>query len=66
MKLSEQHLLELKCRLEKYITQREAMIAENQYRLSLGQGIAYASDSFFTLQQQIEALENHICWLGEK
>ena len=66
MKLSEQQLLELKCRLEKYITQRESMIAENKHREILGQNVIYVENDFEGVKNAIEQLENHICWLGEK
>jgi len=42
--------------LEALITEREGMLAENTFRLSLGQGMAYTFDSFYDLAQQIRKL----------
>jgi hypothetical protein len=61
--LSEQQLLELRCRLEKYITEREAMIAFNKYREMRGETLGYDDRSFFDLYDKIEELEKCI---GEK
>jgi len=66
MKLSEQQLLELRCRLEKLITEREGMIAENDCRKVQGLSLAYGDDALEKVRKQFEELENQISWLGEK
>lgn len=66
MKLSEQQVLELRCGLEKLITEREGMIAENGIRKHQGMSLAYGDVAFEKIRKQIEELENQISWLGEK
>jgi len=66
MKLIEQQVLELRCELEKLITEREGMIAENYCRKHQGVSLAYGDDAFEKVRKQIEELGNRISWLGEK
>ena len=66
MKMSEQQILELRCRLEKFITEREGMLAENRMREYKGDSLAYVETDFGQIYQKIAELENHICWLGER
>lgn len=66
MKLSEQQVLELRCKLERFITQREGMIAENKFREHRNEAMAYGDSAFDKLGAEIQELEDHICWLGEK
>lgn len=61
MRIDEQNLLELRCKLEKLITKREGMIAENRLN-----PVLYIEKDFNIIYKQIEELENHISWLGEK
>ena len=64
-KLSEQVLLEFRCRLEELMTQREGMVAENSRRQFLGQGTAYDDESFQELGQQIAQVGSDLVLLGE-
>ena len=43
--------------LQALITEREGMIAENQYRIGLNQTIAYCEDSFMVLSERIRDLK---------
>lgn len=43
--------------IEKLITEREAMLSENQKRIHLGQSLAYTEDAFYELARNIAALE---------
>ena len=66
MRISEQQVLELRCKLEKFITQREGMIAENKIRQHNNLALAYGDSAFDKIRAEIQGLENHISWLGEK
>lgn len=66
MRLSEQHLLELRCELEKLITEREMMVAENKDREAQNNSMAYTDKEFYEVMLKIEELKNLICHLGEK
>ena len=66
MILTEQHILEIKCRVEALITEREGMIAENKQREHLQQSMAFHEDSFMQVAQKIEGWGEHISRLGER
>lgn len=48
--------LHIKIKLEVLLTEREAMIAGNQQRLSLGQSLMYDEESFLNLSERISNL----------
>lgn len=50
------NLLNIRCLLESLITRREAMIAENLFRVSNGESPAYGEDAFLNLSQEIDGL----------
>jgi len=48
--------LDIKIRLEAIITQREAMLAENAFRIGNGQTIAYCEDAMNYLVSELAQL----------
>ena len=66
MILTEQHLLEFRLKLEALITEREAMVALNQYRLARDETIGYGEESFMDLAKKIDSQCEKLIWLGEK
>ena len=44
-------MLQIMCELEAAVTEREAMVAENELRGALGQSIAYDEQRFFALSE---------------
>jgi len=65
--LSEQELLlELRCELEEYITEREAMIIANQIREGKQQAYAYDDSAFFQLIGKIQSVRERLVRFGEK
>ena len=66
MILNEQAILEFKCELEALITQREAMVAENHYRIRRGETIAYGEDAFNNLTLLMRDIKEKIIHLDEK
>ena len=44
--------------LQALITEREGMIAENNWRIQLEQSLAYTEDSFIILAEKIRKLAN--------
>lgn len=48
--------LNRRIQLEALITEREAMIAENEFRKELGQSQAYSEDCFLILAEKINKL----------
>jgi hypothetical protein len=43
--------------MQALITEREAMVAENQYRQQAGYGPAYVSDDFYRVAEKMRALK---------
>lgn len=64
-KLSEQVLLEFRCRLEELVTQREGMVAENAQQSFLGHGIAYGYNNFQAVAEHIAQIASDLILLGE-
>ena len=54
--MGEAELLEIRIQLEKLITEREAMVAENQWRISQQETLAYGDMDFARIREQMEAL----------
>ncbi|MDD5220867.1 MAG: hypothetical protein PHV11_09890 [Candidatus Bipolaricaulis sp.] len=54
--MTEDERLAVRVKLEALVTEREGMVAFNQFRAGLGQGIGYSDDAFFPLSQRILAL----------
>ena len=53
-------------KLEALITEREAMVALNQYRLARDETMAYGEESFMDLAKRIDSERERLIWLGEK
>lgn len=51
--------IDRRIQLEFLITEREAMIAENEFRKELGQAQAYSEDCFLILAEKINKLLRH-------
>lgn len=65
MKLTEQHLLEIKIKIESLITQREGMIAFNQGLIGMD-SMKYNEDAFLQLRAQFDLLYENLVRLGEQ
>lgn len=52
--------VQLTARIQKLITEREAMIASNKYREQIGSSQAYDDGAFFSHADQFEAIEKEI------
>lgn len=46
--------------MQALITEREAMVAENQYRQQAGYGPAYVSDDFYSVAEKMRALKSEV------
>jgi len=62
--MDETSLLKCKIEMEMYITQREAMIAENKQREFAGQAMAYVEDSFEVVKHNLTCILNTIIKYG--
>jgi hypothetical protein len=46
--------------MQALITEREAMMAENQYRQQAGYGAAYVSGDFYSVAEKMRALKSEV------
>ena len=56
MEIKENMVIDVKIKLEAFITEREGMLAENAHRLNCGNSIAYSNEAFFELAERIRKL----------
>jgi hypothetical protein len=64
--MNEETLLIIRIKLEALITEREGMVALNQYRIGLGQSIAYDDAQFFRVMDDMRRLLDGANPEGEK
>ena len=66
MQLSEQQLLEIRLEMEKLITRRDGMLAQNKLRSEQGLGIEYGNFEFDGIVFALERLRETLTILGEQ
>lgn len=65
MRIDEQVLLGVRIELEKLVTEREGMIAENQQRSCSSYSPAYGENGFFNITKEMEILRERLNLLGK-